>query len=74
MNFEKLIKHLENEHDLILIESEIQEIERISIECLTEPKRSEQLVCRYCKTELTNPISKRAGYCDSWCVEREEAK
>lgn len=35
--------------------------------------RSEQLVCRYCKTELTNPISKRAGYCDSWCVEREEA-
>lgn len=35
--------------------------------------QSEQLVCRYCKTELTNPISKRAGYCDSWCVEREEA-
>ena len=33
----------------------------------------EQLVCRYCKTELNNPISKRAGYCDSWCVERDEA-
>ena len=32
--------------------------------------RSEQFVCRCCKTELNNPISKRAGFCDSWCVER----
>tara|TARA_R110000751_G_scaffold301579_1_gene414236 strand:- start:383 stop:643 length:261 start_codon:yes stop_codon:yes gene_type:complete len=35
--------------------------------------RSEQLQCGYCQSILKSQVSKDSGFCDSYCLERNEA-